>query len=93
MLEQYTKIHFGVEKQLMKEADYPSVEEHLLKHKELYEKTMRYSTEIHRYADPIEVLRFLKEWWLGHINIEDRQYVPYLKKLLDKKEPILNGSI
>jgi hemerythrin len=26
------------------------------------------------------VLKFLRGWWMGHINKEDRKYVPFLNK-------------
>ena len=81
-LEQYTKIHFQTENQLMKEAEYPDLDKHLLLHGDLYKKTMQFSVETNKNLDLIEVLRFLKGWWLDHIIIEDKKYVPFLKKLM-----------
>ena len=81
MMEQYTVIHFKAEEALMAKAEYPAIEEHNVLHKALIEKIKMLSIEISRDNDAGRVLSFLKEWWLGHINKEDRKYVPFMKKL------------
>ena len=86
MLRQYSTIHFRTEQDLMKEANYPGLEEHLQSHRELFETTTDFSSQLGRGANPVEVLRFLKEWWLGHINAKDRQYVPFLRELVGKED-------
>jgi len=85
MLEQYVDIHFRTEEALMTEASYPDLEEHIVLHKELVEKTKKLSIDANRIKDSGMVLKFLKEWWLGHINKEDRRYTPFLRKLIDTK--------
>ena len=81
MLKQYTNVHFRTEEALMAEAGYPAIQEHIALHRELSGKTMRFSIDVNRSDDPDILLKFLKEWWLGHINKEDRKYAPFLKKL------------
>ena len=83
ILEQYIDVHFKTEEALMAEANYPALEEHKVLHKELAKKTKSYSMNINRDMDSDVVLKFLKDWWLSHINKEDRKCAPYLKKLLD----------
>jgi hemerythrin-like metal-binding protein len=85
MLVQYTNIHFNTEETLMEESGYPEIEGHRELHQSLYDKTKAMSFDAGRNTDPEKVLRFLKEWWLGHINKEDKKYVPYLKKLIYTK--------
>jgi hemerythrin len=85
MLEQYVDIHFKTEEALMAEASYPDIEEHIVLHKELVGKTKKLSIDANRNKDSDMVLKFLKEWWLGHINKEDRRYTPFLRKLIDTK--------
>ncbi len=84
-LEQYVDIHFKTEEALMAEASYPALEEHIVLHKELAEKTKNLSINANRNKDSDMVLKFLKEWWLDHINGEDMKYVPFLRKLIDTK--------
>jgi hemerythrin len=81
MMEQYMNIHFNTEEALMTEASYPDLEKHVSLHKNLVEKTKRISVDANRNKDFDMVLKFLKAWWLGHINTEDRKYIPFLKKL------------
>ena len=83
MLEQYINIHFKTEEALMARANYPALKEHIVLHKELAEKTKKLSINAIRDKDSDMVLRFLKEWWLDHINKEDRKYTPFLRKLID----------
>jgi hemerythrin len=85
VLEQYTYIHFTTEEALMREAGYPALESHILLHKHLAEKTREISQEsaFHREADT--ALKFLRGWWLGHLNREDRKYAPYVIKKLRNK--------
>ena len=81
MLAQYTEIHFKTEEALMAKANYPDIEEHRVLHKTLIEKTKRLYFEVSREKDTDQVLKFLREWWLGHISKEDRKYVPFMKSL------------
>ena len=82
MLEQYTDVHFKTEEELLVKAGYPSFEEHLGFHHELKKKTKALSMNADRDQDSDMVLKFLKEWWLGHINKEDRKYIPFVKQLM-----------
>ena len=80
ILEQYTKIHFRIEESLMINANYPGFDEHVLLHKDLWKKTIAIAQESKLSKDADAVLNFLKTWWLGHINGEDRKYGPVVKK-------------
>ena len=46
ILKQYTKLHFMTEEKLMKDANYPAVEEHILIHKKLAEKSAEETSNI-----------------------------------------------
>ena len=85
ILTQYTKVHFRTEEALMVKTDYPVLEEHILLHKELAKKTKDIMQESILYKDANIALKFLREWWLGHINKEDRKYTPYFKKLMETR--------
>ena len=73
----YTNTHFRFEEKLMEECGYPHLEEHRLLHDELRRKTagLRAHAEIVTGSD---LLRFLKTWWIDHIQEMDQQYAPYL---------------
>ena len=76
ILEQYSLLHFTVEEALMREAGYPDLEAHIDMHRRLLERTRRIAAAPHRDEEVEVSLRFLKDWWLGHIGSEDRKYVP-----------------
>ena len=84
MLEQYTKLHFQTEEDLLEESGYRKFDEpwltrHINLHKELMRKTIDIALDPKACEDPHIALKFLKAWWLDHINVEDRQYVAYVK--------------
>ena len=80
-LENYTKIHFATEEDLMQRAGFPDLDKHKALHRTLMKRTTDISRESIYLKDPDMALKFLKEWWLGHINVEDRKYSPYVRKL------------
>ncbi len=89
MLSQYTNIHFRTEEVLMKDANYPNIEEHISHHKKLLAKT---NTLIYTFnknnSDSNSLLKFLREWWIGHINTEDMKYKPFLNLIIENKEKL-----
>ncbi len=82
MLKEYTKIHFKTEEDLLIKAEYPDLKEHLKLHVALVEKTEKISVNAVSNDDADLILQFLKKWWLEHINIEDKKYEPFVRKLL-----------
>jgi len=82
MMADYTEVHFRTEEDLMAKADYPGLEEHVRLHKRLIRRTQDIAEDPTFHEDPDTVLKFLKEWWLGHIGREDRKYAPYVKKIM-----------
>ena len=78
MMLQYTVIHFNTEEAMLKEAGYPSIEEHVLLHKQLINQLKSVSHEAMQDCDVGPLLKLLRAWWLSHINQEDRKYVPFM---------------
>jgi len=68
----------------MERAGYPDIEDHKALHKELIKKTADISRESVYLKDPDMALKFLRQWWLGHINVEDKKYAPYVRKLMER---------
>jgi hemerythrin len=82
-LKQYTQLHFATEESLMQKAGYPDFNRHIAIHKRLVQKTTEVGRASLLHNDADLMIRFLKEWWLGHINQEDRKYAPWVIKTLD----------
>ena len=77
-LLQYTLVHFKHEEQVMQEHGYPGFAQHKTLHDEIRQRT----SDLREDADLVtgqDLLRFLKEWWVGHIQGADKKYAPYLQ--------------
>ncbi|GAM10814.1 methyl-accepting chemotaxis protein [Geobacter sp. OR-1] len=80
-LIEYTKTHFSHEEKLMKESGYPGYEDQ----KRAHESLIRQVVEIHGKfksgaALSQEIMTFLKNWLVNHIQGMDKRYGPYLNK-------------
>jgi hemerythrin len=65
---------------LMDKAGYSGYGDHVLLHRELAERTLRIAPEPLEADSAYEVLSFLREWWMNHINSEDREYAPSIQR-------------
>ncbi len=80
-LAQYTDEHFAREEHFMRQAGYPDLGEHMIKHQRLQEglEQARQSWEAHpEKVAPERLLTFLREWLTRHIQQSDMDYVPYV---------------
>ena len=82
-LHEYTISHFDYEEQVMQDHAYAAFAEHKTLHDWLRRRTVELRAHMNLVTGP-DLLHFLKEWWVGHIQSQDKQYAPYLKK--DKRE-------
>ncbi len=81
-LVRYTNEHFRDEERVMQEHDYPGFAEH----KALHDRMRKRTADLRAFADLVtgrDLLNFLKEWWLGHIQSKDKEYAPYLQVQAD----------
>jgi len=78
-MKEYSKIHFITEETFLENAKY----EDFYNHKKLHERLTSQIDEIEHTClienDVTPLLDFLKQWWLNHINMEDKKYVPALR--------------
>ena len=81
-LKQYTEIHFTTEEELMKDANYPEIDKHISYHRAFNNKVAKMWNEPDDDYKVINTVKFLRQWWMHHINNEDIKYVPYIKKNL-----------
>ena len=83
-LKQYIKIHFQTEEALMLEADYPDLEHHIKLHENWTQEAEKVFDKVLSEKDSALLLKFLKDWWIKHIQNEDIKYTSYIKKILPK---------
>jgi hemerythrin-like metal-binding protein len=61
----------------MSSTGYPGLAEHKALHDKMRQKTLDFRDSAD-FVTGHNLLAFLKEWWLGHIQAEDKKYAPYL---------------
>jgi hemerythrin len=76
----YTNYHFEKEEELMKSYNYPGLSAHKLEHEKLSNQVKQYRDDFKsgRSVVSVDVLIFLKNWLLTHIQKTDKQYSAYL---------------
>ena len=78
-MKEYSKIHFLTEESFLNIYKYDD----LKNHKKLHEKLSIQIDIIERKClienDVSPLLDFLKQWWINHINVEDKKYATALR--------------
>lgn len=75
-LSEYTRYHFTVEEQHMRENGYQGIDEHIAKHREFTHSIEKLRSHYHDNDLEVasELIIVLGEWLLGHVLKEDRKY-------------------
>jgi hemerythrin len=80
-LVQYTKVHFAREEKFFADTGYPATAPHKQEHDALTKQVMDVQQKYISGASAalsIDVLRFLKNWLINHIQGSDQKYRPHL---------------
>jgi hemerythrin-like metal-binding protein len=78
-MKNYSHIHFITEERLLETSGYPKLEEHKKLHRNLSVEIERIERVAIAENDARPLLKFLKKWWLEHINQQDMQYARHLR--------------
>ena len=95
----YTQYHFSSEELLIRLDAYPNIEGHLKEHNNFIEQlrlyTQQESSQLLEYVSKIQ--KYLQDWLVNHINIEDRKLISYYKKQINIdnffQKKVLSGEI
>jgi hemerythrin len=81
-LVQYTAVHFAHEERLMRLHDYPDFAAHKIEHDALVRQVLNFQDDFRsgRATVTVQLLQFLCDWLLKHIQGSDLKYAPYLKQ-------------
>ncbi|MCW2276165.1 bacteriohemerythrin [Rhodoblastus acidophilus] len=77
----YTESHFRGEEELFSRARYPCSAEHKREHDALTGRVLEIQAKVRAGVQgtlSLEVMNFLKNWLIDHIQGSDRKYVAYL---------------
>ncbi len=81
-LERYTVTHFTAEEKAMTEVNYPGLVQHKEQHKAFVAKIAEFKTQMTegKLTLTMNVMNFLKDWLVDHIQKTDMKYTPYLQE-------------
>jgi hemerythrin-like metal-binding protein len=81
-LFEYTEQHFVFEENILKDAQYPDFNAHQLTHKKFINQLIEYRQKFNEgKIVPAQLVVFLKDWLIQHIQGTDRLYIPFVKKI------------
>jgi len=96
-MKDYTMDHFAFEEQLMEKAGYVLSDAHKQVHRRFEEKVADFEHQIRSGTDPLSVARKIRNalmtWLIQHIKHEDTDYVPVVKKYLNKETSWIGGAL
>jgi hemerythrin len=78
----YVNFHFVTEEMKMIKTNYADYKTHKAQHDAFVEKAMEFQAAFREGSTtlPEEMMGFLKDWLINHIQGTDRQYVPYFNR-------------
>jgi hemerythrin len=81
-LVDYTRTHFGDEEKLMQTNDYLESSTHRIEHDKLTKQVLDFQDQFQagKIAVSIELMSFLKNWLMGHIQTHDKRYGTFLNQ-------------
>lgn len=79
-LVKYIHEHLNAEEKMFSATKYPNKSEHIEIHYQFKSKAvelLQNTKELNHY-EVLDLLKFLKNWWINHITLVDKQYTSYL---------------
>ncbi|MFC5312962.1 bacteriohemerythrin [Azospirillum rugosum] len=80
-LNDYTKVHFAREEDLMERQGYPNLEQHRAAHRYFIDEVQKLcqdNDDSNEMMLRIDLILLLKEWLIEHIQNVDAQYTPFM---------------
>lgn len=79
-LKDYARAHFSTEEKYLRQTAFPGFEEHRVQHDKFIEKILDFELEMAEgHTSPLEVARFLMDWYVRHVKGTDRKYAGHLQ--------------
>lgn len=78
-MHEYTEFHFSTEEKYFEKFDYPEKDQHENIHKKFIDKLHEFEDQFSKDDTTLtsEVMEFMKEWLINHIQVVDRRYVDF----------------
>lgn len=79
-LDEYAIYHFGTEESYFKKFAYPGAGEHIGAHEKYVEKIDELKNEKDQSKLTLNLLKFLSDWWVNHIQTVDQKYSDFFNE-------------
>ncbi len=81
-LKEYALHHFATEEKYMEEYKYPDAQDHIPKHDDFRNKAAQIEADCNsgNFAISMDLLNFLSDWLVTHINGTDKKFGEFLNK-------------
>ena len=80
-LSEYIKTHFASEDRLMREMNYPDIEQHRKEHADLTSKVYKLREDFHTHGSTLDLSLFINKFLIGwittHIMDSDKKMINY----------------
>jgi len=78
----YAFYHFSKEERYLKKSKYPGINQHKNEHEKFVDKIIKFKKDYdeNRITLSIDMINFMNNWWINHIRVSDRKYLPYVKE-------------
>jgi len=85
-LNEYAHKHFSAEEQLMRRFRFPQLRAHKVEHVKFAENVLAFQRRLHegQTVSAYEVLQFVRQWLLTHIQESDAKYGKFINQILQK---------
>jgi len=82
----YSEYHFNLENKYMVEHKYPALEKHMNEHIDYTKKIGKFIEDFEKRDAElnIEILKYLADWWTGHVSNDDLKYAKYIQSKKEK---------
>lgn len=78
----YTQFHFSTEEKYMTRYAYPEYQLHKSQHDQFVAKVLKFQQDFEKgnILASMDVMNFLKDWLVNHIQVSDKKYGPFLNE-------------
>jgi hemerythrin len=83
----YVKEHFSAEEKILEAVNYPKLASHKKQHEVFVKKVIESSRSFNTISTNVayEYARFLRDWILSHIMVDDKEYALYISKTASQR--------
>jgi hemerythrin len=81
IIVRYSKFHAKTEEGMLTKSGYPAVIHQIEKQENFELNVQKAFDEAILHQDPNILLKFLRKWWVDHLETDHIEYAPYLAKL------------